>query len=161
MASQADEAIATELLPHAVSTDGSRCPATPPQASSQRLQQLSTNLAAGEHLVCPIAENLPDNIARCDHLGTVMSVVLNLMRDLQDELGLTYLLISHNLGVIRQMCDHIGVMRQGRLVECGAADSLFAAPTHAYTRELMAAVPDIRRVHQLKGPLPSSHCLQC
>ena len=67
------------------------------------------------------------------------------MRDLQDEFGLTYLLISHNLAVIRHMCDHIGVMKSGRLVEQGLAASVLDAPQHDYTKALMAAVPDIGR----------------
>ena len=72
---------------------------------------------------------------------SVQAQVLNLMRDLQDEFGLTYLLISHNLAVIRHMCDHIGVMQRGRLLEQGDAEEVLDAPEHAYTRELMAAVP--------------------
>ncbi|MDM0086574.1 MULTISPECIES: ABC transporter ATP-binding protein [unclassified Variovorax] len=75
---------------------------------------------------------------------SVQAQVLNLMRDLQQEFGLTYLLISHNLAVIRHMCDRIGVMQRGRLVEQGAAEAVLDAPAHAYTRELMAAVPDHR-----------------
>jgi peptide/nickel transport system ATP-binding protein len=75
---------------------------------------------------------------------SVQAQVLNLMRDLQDEFGLTYLLISHNLAVIRHMCDQVGVMRRGQLVELGSAEAVFAAPQHAYTRELMAAVPDVK-----------------
>ena len=75
---------------------------------------------------------------------SVQAQVLNLMRDLQEEFGLTYLLISHNLAVIRHMCDRIGVMQRGRLVEQGAAEAVLDAPAHAYTRELMAAVPDHR-----------------
>ncbi|MBB1601415.1 ABC transporter ATP-binding protein [Variovorax sp. UMC13] len=75
---------------------------------------------------------------------SVQAQVLNLMRDLQEEFGLTYLLISHNLAVIRHMCDRIGVMQRGRLVEQGEAEAVLDAPAHAYTRELMAAVPDHR-----------------
>ena len=78
---------------------------------------------------------------------SVQAQVLNLMRDLQDEFGLTYLLISHNLAVIRHMCDDIGVMQRGRLVEAGDAQEVLDAPQHAYTRALMAAVPDIRHAH--------------
>ena len=74
---------------------------------------------------------------------SVQAQVLNLMRDLQDEFGLTCLLISHNLAVIRFMCDDIGVMQQGRLVEQGAADTVLEAPQHVYTRQLLAAVPEL------------------
>ncbi|QNK66980.1 ABC transporter ATP-binding protein [Variovorax sp. PAMC26660] len=75
---------------------------------------------------------------------SVQAQVLNLMRDLQDEFGLTYLLISHNLAVIRHMCDDVGVMQRGRLVEQGSAAEVLDAPKHAYTQALMAAVPDMR-----------------
>ncbi|MDR0226996.1 MAG: ABC transporter ATP-binding protein [Burkholderiaceae bacterium] len=75
---------------------------------------------------------------------SVQAQVLNLMRDLQEEFGLTYLLISHNLAVIRHMCDDIGVMQRGRLVEAGEAAAVLDAPRHEYTRALMAAVPDMR-----------------
>ncbi len=78
---------------------------------------------------------------------SVQAQVLNLMRDLQEEFGLTYLLISHNLAVIRHMCDDIGVMQRGRLVEAGDAATVLDAPQHGYTRALMAAVPDIAHVH--------------
>jgi len=77
---------------------------------------------------------------------SVQAQVLNLMRDLQDEFGLTYLLISHNLAVIRYMCDDIGVMQRGRLVEVGQAQAVLDDPQHAYTRALMDAVPDMGEV---------------
>lgn len=78
---------------------------------------------------------------------SVQAQVLNLMRDLQDEFGLTYLLISHNLAVIRHMCDDIGVMQRGRLVEVGDAQAVLDNPQHVYTKDLMAAIPDIAHVH--------------
>ena len=69
------------------------------------------------------------------------------MRDLQEEFGLTYLLISHNLAVIRHMCDDIGVMQRGQLVEVGDAQAVLDDPQHQYTKDLMAAIPDIAHVH--------------
>lgn len=78
---------------------------------------------------------------------SVQAQVLNLMRDLQDEFGLTYLLISHNLAVIRHMCDDIGVMQRGKLVEVGDSQLVLDDPQHPYTKDLMAAIPDIAHVH--------------
>ena len=78
---------------------------------------------------------------------SVQAQVLNLMRDLQEEFGLTYLLISHNLAVIRHMCDDIGVMQRGQLVEVGDAQAVLDDPQHQYTKDLMAASPDSAHVH--------------
>ncbi|MBB96156.1 MAG: ABC transporter ATP-binding protein [Rhodobacteraceae bacterium] len=72
---------------------------------------------------------------------SVQAQILNLMRDLQDEFGLTYLFISHNMSVVRFMADDVGVMKQGRLVEQGPAEQVFSAPADPYTRALLAAVP--------------------
>src|SRR5205823_3829183 len=69
--------------------------------------------------------------------------ILNLMRDLQDRFGLTYLFISHNLAVVRYMASRIGVMYLGRLVELAEAKALFRAPQHPYTRMLIDAIPDL------------------
>ena len=74
---------------------------------------------------------------------SVQAQILNLMRDLQDRLGLTYLFISHNLAVVRHMADRIGVMYLGRIVECAEGRELFRHPRMPYTRMLLGAVPDL------------------
>ena len=77
---------------------------------------------------------------------SVQAQVLELMQSLQREFGLTYLLISHNLAVVRQMADWIGVLHRGELVEQGPVDEIYDAPQAEYTRMLLDSVPDISRV---------------
>lgn len=72
---------------------------------------------------------------------SVQSTVLNLLRDLQQTLGLSMLFISHNLAVVRYISDEVCVMRHGRIVESGPTEPLLNAPTQVYTRELLDAVP--------------------
>jgi peptide/nickel transport system ATP-binding protein len=73
---------------------------------------------------------------------SVQAQILNLLKELQARLGLTYLFIAHNLAVVRYIADRIAVMCAGRIVELAPTDALFAEPRHPYTRALLAAVPE-------------------
>ena len=90
---------------------------------------------------------------------SVQAQILNLMRDLQDKFGLTYLFISHNLAVVRHMASRIGVMYLGRIVEIAEGRELFANPRMPYTRMLLGAVPDLamsgRQRVPVKGEIPN------
>jgi peptide/nickel transport system ATP-binding protein len=84
---------------------------------------------------------------------SVQAQILNLMRDLQDQFGLTYLFISHNLAVVRHMATRIGVMYLGRLVEVAPGREIFTHPRHPYTRMLLDAVPDLAMVGRQRKPV--------
>jgi peptide/nickel transport system ATP-binding protein/oligopeptide transport system ATP-binding protein len=75
---------------------------------------------------------------------SIQAQVLNLLRELQRRLGLTLLFISHDLSVVRYMCDRIAVMLEGKIVELGPGEQIFGAPAHPYTRQLLASVPGAR-----------------
>jgi ABC-type oligopeptide transport system ATPase subunit len=74
---------------------------------------------------------------------SVQAQILNLLLDLQKKLGLTYLFISHDLGVIRYVCDRVALLYRGDLVEQGTTDQIFERPREPYTKSLLAAMPDI------------------
>jgi peptide/nickel transport system ATP-binding protein len=89
---------------------------------------------------------------------SLRSQMLDLMMNLQDRLGLSYVFISHDIGVIRYMCDRVAVMYRGRVVETGSAEQVCDAPTHAYTQALLSAIPrpdprarSIHRRHRYAG----------
>ena len=84
---------------------------------------------------------------------SVQAQILNLMKDLQRQLGLTYLFISHNLAVIYQMSDRVAVMYLGRLVEIASAERLFAAPRHPYTQLLLDTIPSIEITGREREPV--------
>lgn len=91
---------------------------------------------------------------------SVQSQILNLLQDLQEELGLSYLFISHDLGVVEHIAHKVGVMYLGELVEIGEKEQLFENPLHPYTKALISAIPktdpdEIRERIILKGELPS------
>jgi peptide/nickel transport system ATP-binding protein len=105
----------------------------------------------------------PDFIV-CDEPTSALDVsvqaqILNLMKDLQSEFGLTYLFISHDLSVVRHMANRIGVLYLGRLAEVSEAKTLFREPRHPYTRMLLDAVPDLemagRQRKKVEGEIPN------
>ena len=72
---------------------------------------------------------------------SIRAQVLNLLRHLQKDRGITYLFIAHDLAMVRYLCDRVGVMYRGKLVECAPAEELFRHPLHGYTRALLSAIP--------------------
>lgn len=74
---------------------------------------------------------------------SVQAQVLNFMQEIQEEFNLTYLFISHDLGIIQHMCDRIGIMYRGRFVEEGTASDIYNNPQHVYTKRLIAAIPEM------------------
>ena len=72
---------------------------------------------------------------------SIQAQVVNLLEDVQDRFGLTYLFISHDLGMIRHMCNRVAVMYLGRIAEMGPAEDIYRNPQHPYTKALLSSVP--------------------
>lgn len=77
---------------------------------------------------------------------SVQAQVLNFMKDIQQEFGLSYLFISHDLGVVKHMCDHISIMYKGRFVESGNRQDIYNNPKHIYTKRLLSAIPEVNPI---------------
>ncbi|MBU2514569.1 ABC transporter ATP-binding protein [bacterium] len=90
---------------------------------------------------------------------SIQAQILNLFIDLKDELGLTYLFISHDLGVVEHLSDRVAIMYLGRIVEMASTEAIFEKPNHPYTKALLAEVPRLENRHKdfvgIKGEIPS------
>jgi oligopeptide/dipeptide ABC transporter ATP-binding protein len=127
----------------------------PHEFSGGQRQRISIARSLAFHPAFVVAD---EPIAALD--VSIQAQILTLMQELKQQLGLTYLFISHDLGVVRYFCDRIAVMYLGTFVETGSSDQLFDNPLHPYTRALLSAMPDIdqgRRKERiiLQGNVPS------
>jgi len=133
------------------SADGSKFPHEFSGGQRQRIAIARALSARPEFIVCDEPTSALD--------VSVQAQILNLMRDLQDEFGLTYLFISHDLSVVRHMATRIGVLYLGKLVEVQEGKELFRNPQHPYTKMLLDAVPDLemtgRKRKQVEGEIPN------
>jgi peptide/nickel transport system ATP-binding protein len=144
---QAERARVAELLRQVglAPEDGEKYPHEFSGGQRQRISIARALSGNPEFLVCDEPTSALD--------VSVQAQILNLMSELQERLGLTYLFISHNLAVVSHIADRVGVMYLGRVVELAGAERLFAAPRHPYTRMLMDAIPDLEMSGKARTPV--------
>jgi peptide/nickel transport system ATP-binding protein len=143
----AEEARVAELLTQVGLSplDGHKFPHEFSGGQRQRISIARALSSNPEFLVCDEPTSALD--------VSVQAQILNLMKELQSRMGLTYLFISHNLAVVRQVSDRIGVMYLGRIAELAPSESLFRRPRHPYTRALMEAIPDLDMTGRTRSPV--------
>ena len=116
--------------------------------NSEHASRYAHELSGGQRQRIGIARALAVNpeFIVCDEPVSALDVsiqaqVINMFDELQEKFGLTYLFIAHDLSVVRYLCDRVGVLCRGRLVECAPTRELFCAPMHSYTKALLSAIP--------------------
>jgi peptide/nickel transport system ATP-binding protein len=161
-----EDIIGEPLTEHAIVTDKAELKARVGELlksvglSAQDMSKYPHQFSGGQRQRISIARALatePEFLV-CDEPTSALDVsvqaqVLNIMKDLQRERGLTYLFISHNLAVVRHVSDNVGVMYLGRLVELAPKQELFAQPRHPYTRMLLDAIPKMHDTGRARTPV--------
>jgi len=133
----------------------------------EHLRRFPHAFSGGQRQRISIARSLvcnPDFVVADESVAaldvSIQADILNLLQSLQDEMGLTFLFISHDLSVVAHICDHVAVMYLGTLVESAPTHKLFANPSHPYTIALLSAIPSLdpnerTKVQKLEGEIPS------